>query len=455
MENLDLLLVNSPLFREFNPRYDEDSLPPLGLGYIATMVSKAGFSVALVDAVADKIPFNSLIKEVEERKPENIAINIFTTNLNLVKEFVESVATPRRRVIIGGLSTRTLYEEIFSWVCDGNIDVVSGDGELIVPDILNGKEKQKPDKVQNNFRYFKVDTSSPYFCMDLSALSLDRSYFSNEPIIHPKGFIEANIVASRGCIYNCAFCAAARSLNKDLIIWERSTQSLIAELNEIQNSFPDVNSIRVLDDLFLKGPGCIENAIEVFSKSDLSWRSMAHVMTFNKVSSERLVTLRNSGCRELFTGIESGSPRVLKSIHKTHDVERIKLNLFRVIEAGIPVKGYFIYGFPGETVEDFEKTFVLASELKNAAENFGIGFRTSVFQFRPYHGTEIFHTLVSQGVNVSDIVQMEGNQELSSLIGRIQFNFHSGNYAAEPIEIVQEYIHKTANLSTAEDWGLE
>lgn len=455
MATLDLLIVNSPLFREFNPLYDEDSLPPLGLGYIATTANKAGFSVALVDAVADRIPLKDLIEGVQVRNPRNIAINIFTTNLELVKEFVHAVASQDRKVIIGGLSTRTLHEEIFSWECDGAIDIVFGDGELIVPDILSGNERQRPEKTKGRYRYFKIDTSSPYFCHDLSGLQLDRTYFSNEPVIHPRGFVEANIVASRGCIYNCAFCAAARSLNKDLAIRERNTQSLVSELEDIQREFPNVSSIRVLDDLFLKGAKCIENAIEVFSKFNFSWRSMAHVMTFNGVSLEMLVKLKQSGCRELFIGIESGSPRVLKSIHKTHDVEKIKSNLFRVLEAGISLKGYFIYGFPNETADDFEKTLALATDLKNAAQSNGVGFRTSVFQFRPYHGTELFHTLASQGMETSGMVQVEGNHELSSLVGRLQFNFHSGNYAAEPIETVQRFIHETANLSTAEDWGLE
>ena len=233
MATLDLCIVNSPLFREFNPLYDEDSLPPLGLGYIATATRQAGLSVVLIDAVADRIPLNKLIENVLALNPKAVGINVFTTNLELVKDFVETVSNPHRKIIVGGLSTRTLYEEVFSWQCAGQVDVIFGDGELIVPDLLLEREKQKPDETRQNKRFFKVTTGSPYFCHDISSLWLDRSFFANEPVIHPRGFVEANIIASRGCIYNCSFCAAARSLNHDLAIRERSTDSLISEIDEI------------------------------------------------------------------------------------------------------------------------------------------------------------------------------------------------------------------------------
>ena len=155
---------------------------------------------------------------------------------------------------------------------------------------------------------------------------------------------------------------------------------------------------------------------------------MAHVMTFRDVPGNQLSKLKNSGCSELFIGIESGSPSVLKTIHKTHDVEKIKFNLINVLKAGISIKGYFIYGFPDETKSDFELTYQLASELTEIAKKYGVKFRTSVFQFRPYHGTELFHRLKDKGLNEERIMQVEGNDKLSSLVGRLQFNFHTGNY---------------------------
>ncbi len=442
---MKVVIINSPLFRERNPLYDEDSLPPIGLGYIATHLQNHGIEVELIDAVYSKISLQELIDSLTQRKPDFIAANIFTTNYELVRELFEGLNF-KSHFIIGGLSTKDLYKEIIGWKISQPLDVVIGDGELITLDIVNGELRENPILSQDNFNVYKVDSSSAYYVNDISGQELNRDFFLNEPTRHPFGFTEANIIASRGCIYNCTFCAAARSLNSEFTIRERSEQSLIAELQQIRNNFPEVNSIRVLDDLFLKNSNTVLKATKVFSNFKFQWRSMAHVMTFQKTDDHALLALRASGCQELFIGIESGSPKILRSINKSHKIETVVENLAKVFKAKINMKGYFIYGFPGETEEDMEMTFQLAERLKAMAIKEGVKFRTSVFQYRPYHGTEIFHDLVQEG-KILPLEQVTENKALSDMVGRIQFNFHSGNYSEVDLDRVHHYIYRTTNLN--------
>jgi len=120
-----------------------------------------------------------------------------------------------------------------------------------------------------------------------------------------------------------------------------------------------------------------------------------------------------------------------------------------LLKNGINVKGYFIYGFPGETEADFEMTYQLAEHLKAVSVDYGTIFRTSVFQYRPYHGTELYHQILeNEKDGVNNILPVKPNAELSHLVGRLQFNFHSGNLSAAPIQVVQEYIYKTSNLNS-------
>lgn len=451
---MKVVIINSPLFRHKNDLYDEDSLPPLGLGYIATILHYNGINVKLIDAVHQRIPLADLIATVNAIKPEFIAINIFTTNYELVKDFAESLRFSTH-FIIGGLSTKQLYKSILSWSTNNQIDIVTGDGELITLDIVKSRLQELPFLAEENRRVFLVDGKSIYEVKDISNVPLDRSFFLNEPVVHPLGFTEANIVTSRGCIYNCAFCAAARSLNKDYSIREKSEHSIIQELNEIVAAYPSVNSIRVLDDLFLKTNTTVQKAINVFSHFTLQWRSMAHVMTFNNVDESMMRQLKESGCYELFIGIESGSPKILGEINKTKNVDTIIRNLTKVFKAGINMKGYFIYGFPGETNDDMEMTFQLAKKLKEISISQGVNFRTSVFQYRPYHGTQIYHDLEIKGNNLR-VQQVQANQDLSGLVGRLQFNFHSGNYSKVDDKLLHHYIYRTINLNDGKIFaGLE
>lgn len=442
---MKIIVINSPLFKEKNLLYDEDSLPPIGLGYIATHLQDNGIDVDLIDAVYEKLPLRDLISYLNYLKPEFVAANIFTTNYDLVQELFESLKFSAH-FIIGGLSTKELHKSIVGWKTNNLVDIVIGDGELITLDIVNDRLQQEPMISLNNFRVFKVDGSSKYYVNDISRQKLNRGFFLNEPVRHPFGFIEANIVASRGCIYSCTFCAAARSLNKEYPIRERSEESLIEELSEIQAKHPAVNSIRVLDDLFLKNSRIIGKAINVFSRFNFQWRSMAHVLTFQNADQSMLNALKESGCKELFIGIESGSPRVLRSINKTHNVDTIIDNLTKVFKAKIDIKGYFIFGFPDETEEEMEMTYQLAKKLSEIARFEGVSFRTSVFQYRPYHATEIFYDLADEG-KALQVEQVTANEALSHMVGRIQFNFHSGNYSAVDSETLYGYIYRTTNLN--------
>lgn len=447
---MKVLIINSPLFKYKNPLYDEDSLPPIGLGYIGSILREKGIDVELIDSVAKNIPLSELIQLSEYKNTDFICLNIFTTNYDLVKEFVESFSIPTVRFIIGGLSTKTLYERICSWNIENQIDIVYGDGEFITYDLISDKVTQPPVFKNSNRRVFKVDNSSEYFPRDISDIPLDRSFFENEPIKNLYGITEANIITSRGCIYNCAFCAAARSLNLDYSIREKSSESIIAELRHLQIIYSDLRSIRVLDDLFLKNRNTIDKAIAVFNYFNLTWRSMAHVQTFKGVDIDSLKELKRSGCSELFIGIESGSPKILKRIHKTSDVQIIKENLVKLLKVGISIKGYFIYGFPNETEEDFKMTYDLAFFLKQQSLKYETIFRTSAFQFRPYHGTELYHSIENNEGNIKQINSIEPNKNLSSLVGRLQFNFHSGNYSNEHIDVVHKYIYLTTNLNPVE-----
>ncbi len=442
---MKVLLVNTPLFRKGNKSFDEDSISPLGLGYIATYLKENNVEVEVIDAVQSRMSIEELISVVIEKKPAFLGLNIFSTNYLLVKELVESLGVSTH-IIIGGLSTKSLYKMIISWETDNQIDIVIGDGEMITLDIVHDEVKEKPMIQESLRRIYKVDRNSKYFVKNISDLNLDRSVLPVSQLINAFNSKELCLVTSRGCIYDCHFCGAARSQNRDYESRERTVSSLVRELYRIEKDYPGIEYIRILDDLFLKSKSSILNAIAIFSRFRFNWRSMAHIRAFGNVEHEVLIELKKSGCKELFIGIESGSPAILKSINKESNINTITANATKIFQAGIDMKGYFIFGLPDEEEKDLELTYELASRLKEISLTHGVNFRTSVFQFRPYHGTKIFEQLKEKYSKIDDDYIVE-NKELTRLIGRKQFNFQGKNYSNASLGTIHDYICETNLIS--------
>lgn len=441
-QSLDVLIINSPLFRDKVNGYNEDSLPPLGLGYIATNLWSNGIVVELLDAVELNISLDTLLAVIRKKRPSYVALNVFTTNLHLVREIVESIKSGAR-FIVGGLSVKNLYQTILSWNTSCSVDIIIGEGDFVVSAIV----QEKPLDIicqYGNKRAISVPATSPYFPYDISNIHLNRSFFVNQPLRHSLGFSEVSIVTSRGCMYNCAFCSAARSLNKETPIRERNAQSVKDEVRMLCEMYKDIDSVRILDDLFLRNAESVNRAVHIFGDIPVTWRAMAHVLSFYKLSDAQLLELKRSGCMELFIGIESGSPRILKKIHKTSDVDLIKQTIERLFLVGINVKGYFIFGFETETIEDMRMSYNLAAWLKGSSVKHGVNFRASVFQFRPYHGTELYHDLIAKRVRINEVVC---GKNLSAKIGRKQFNFTSGNFSEVSDEVLCKFITKTNRIN--------
>lgn len=439
---MSILLINSPIFIEKRAINSEDTLPPLGMGYLMSVLHDNGIAFQFIDAFAENKLINEIKREIAVSDFQNIGINAFSTNIDILKNLFHD-RIGNKKLIIGGPATKALYKEIFSWDTNYPIDIVSGDGELILPDILSDNLKESPKAKYNQMRYFEIDKNSRYFNQDISRLKIYRDSFI-EPMHNYYGQNEIPIVTSRGCPHNCSFCTAARSQNKDQVIRERNTSSIQQELLTLKIKYPEANSIRIVDDLFLKNEMSIQKAITIFSKFTFKWRSMAHISSFQNTVAETFTKLKVSGCTELFIGIESGSPRILKQIHKTTNTYHIKSIISKILSSGIHVKGYFILGFPGETKEDFELSYNLAKELYSLGGKHKGNFRTSVFQFRPYHGSEEYENLSSS--KIAD-AKIKPNLVLNNIIGREEYNFSRGNFSVENDDILVNYIEKINSLN--------
>lgn len=437
----DIILVNTPLSRDkFISK--EKFLPPIGLGYIQTYLEEENLEVELLDSLFLNLSVEEIKNIIKKERPRFVGLNVFTPNMEIVKEIIEGIPD-EVEIILGGQVMKNVYQDFVKWNVLHILHIVIGEGELIIPDIVCERVKESPILETGLCKVYHVTSESLYFPYDLSKIKLNRNIFKNRNMINHFGLEEACMISSRGCLYQCAFCGAANGRNKDTICRERKEEDLLEEINQIKRFTPNVSCIRMLDDLFLRNRHSIIKAMDIFKKVNLNWRAMAHILSF-KCNEDLIPLLKESGCLELFVGIESGSESMRKFINKSGDVAYVTHIIQEMLRNGISVKGYFMYGFPDETNEDMNQTYQLAKKLHTIASSVEGNFRNSTFQFRPYHGTELYNYVMAKGKKIGEFVQ---DKKLQDWKGRQQFNIVSGNYSACSQVEIDNYISRTLLLN--------
>lgn len=415
----DLILVNSPLTDHSSVLPTEaqvEMLPAVGLGYIATECKAAGYDVGVIDPETAYFSPETTAKVINDANPRWVGINLLTPTYALARRIVANLR-PEISVMAGGahakaLPEKTLRDPFFS----RRIKVLAlEDGEFIAKGLLSGEPRENMEGVayinqEGEFVNKPFDRNRCWIPQSLDLLhTLDRSFLPRDPF-YSEGRFEVNISASRGCSFNCGFCAGARE-SSIFGTRFRSVDNVIDELMELRDR--DVSAVRFIDDLFLAGQKRIREFSEAMQQTglakDLVWDATGRANILARMDRSTLETMALSGCREIAIGVESGSARMLAMANKHIDPEMIKKSVFNLAAVGIRVKGYFIVGFPSETRAEIAQTTGLMKDLRCVAreavnKNFltPLGnrntsqFRASVFEFRPFPGTAFYRCITGK-----------------------------------------------------------
>jgi radical SAM superfamily enzyme YgiQ (UPF0313 family) len=121
-----------------------------------------------------------------------------------------------------------------------------------------------------------------------------------------------------------------------------------------------------VDDTFVLNRHRVRDFCEILIDRDLriAWGCFGRI---NLMTPDLLETMSAAGCRAIFYGIDSGSQAVLdrtaKKLRAADVLPVLELSArhFDQIEAS------FIWGYPFETLDDFDRTFALAAEASRLA----------------------------------------------------------------------------------------
>ncbi|MDP2586114.1 MAG: B12-binding domain-containing radical SAM protein [Candidatus Levybacteria bacterium] len=454
----DILFINVPASFQQGIIPDEE-MPPFGILRLATTTEQHGHRPMLLDAHRAKLNLSEIDNVLYELKPKSVGINPTSINVLEAQGIAELCDQRKIPLILGGvhatLDPFTAIEKDFPMARA----VVKGKGEKVVSQILNDIELNQQTKMKGVY-YSDTDKTitdfADYYTLNQLPL-IDQKRWVENPLtkkniqINGKDIelTEISLYETSGCPFQCTYCATPNLVDKNNgnKAYYRPTMNRI--LTDVKSSIElGANAIHFIDDLAFAKPNHFHEFANGIKKLKLSnqlyWRGMTRApIIADQCSNEDLTIIAQSGCWRIAMGIESGDEKMIKRIKKNITLEQTRKAVNKLRAAGIPqVKAFFVMGFPEETLEQIEATYKFIMELKN------LGLTDiSIFQFKPYPGTEEWQYLERTNPNVLKnlfyVKQGINNSIVDRKIARDATLPDDLQIAAVSSRIVKEIIIKT------------
>lgn len=305
----------------------------LGPLYLATILKREGHDVRLArpERVGD---FTGLVNtDIICMSGTTLEYPVNVEVAKLIKEFF-----PDKKIFLGGSHATAMYKEIansdlFDAIC-------VGEGELVIAEMVKDVERDELTKLYIVDGLTKDLNDIPFPDRSLIEGDYGKNIFLNRKSYNNKG--SESIITSRGCSYNCAFCASHSMWNGRTRY--RSINNIVAEIRQIINS-TGIRQFAVWDDnMTLNKQRCLA-LCEEFGKLDIIWRCL---MRADQLDSEICEALASAGCKEIWPGIESGDQRVLDYLDKRTNTGAMLEGCRNARKAGLKIKTLFMIGTPGE-----------------------------------------------------------------------------------------------------------
>lgn len=378
-KKLKIIFVNTPLPRaKLQGQFKDvaNILPPLGIGYMAAVLEKNGFSPKIIDCLPLGMSVEALIEELKREKPDIVGFSSTVIFINTTKEAARMVkeALPETVVILGGPHVTSLPEETMQCK-DFDIGVLH-EGEYTFLELAEALEKDRglmcrKEKLAKIKGIVFRDANEKLVFTDQRPLicNLDELPFPARHLFPPLGVYSpveasfkrrpyAHLMSSRGCPYQCIFCDS-KIFGHTVRV--RSPENVIAELELLVKKY-GVREVRFFDDTFTFDRKRVFELCRLMKERvpDLVWTAITRV---NCVDPEMLKAMADAGCWQISYGLESGNQRILNIMKKGTTLEQGRNAIKWTKAAGMETRAYFIFGMPGESAETINDTVRFAKEL--------------------------------------------------------------------------------------------
>ncbi len=385
MEPTRILLVNcvNP-FVEAQNRY-----PALGLGYLVAMLNRE-----LGDAVEVRLVEDGVAETIKSWHPHLLGLSSVSQNFNLAKSYAELGREAGISVIIGGYHITELPSNLTRAM---NVGVL-GEGELTLCELVELFREHGAFSPSNladveGVVYWDGDeliTTPPREVVGKRAKSLDELPMADRSMMRVRP--HSNMLTSRGCPYNCTFCASTR-------FWPNiryfSPESMIEEVKHLRDNY-GVKYITFHDDLFIANTKRLEGFHELVLREGLPQQGFRFscASSATRITDDTARMLKEMNFVSISMGLESGNQEVLTRLKgKAFKVDINEQAIHTLHRHGIHPHASFILGEPQETVEQMMETYDFIKRNPLSLVN--------LYILTPLPGTPQWHAAKARGL-VSD-----------------------------------------------------
>jgi anaerobic magnesium-protoporphyrin IX monomethyl ester cyclase len=261
---------------------------------------------------------------------------------------------PQITIVWGGTFPSIHTETVLK---SGYVDnVVLGQGEIILPALLNALDTGSALATVKGIAYTEAGEvvhsprqewvhpefhpPLPYHKIDVHRY-LQRTYLGNRTSAYH---------SSLGCPFKCGFCSVVSIFDGRWLA--QSAERVARELKFVHDKY-GVDSIEFFDDNFFTSEKRIAEISERIQHLGIAWWGEGRSDTIYQYSDSTLRSMRNAGCRMIFTGAETGSTETLSLMNKggTQSPEIIIEFAKRIREFDIIPEFSFVFGSPSEDID--------------------------------------------------------------------------------------------------------
>lgn len=218
---------------------------------------------------------------------------------------------------------------------------------------------------------------------------LGKTFLGNKTIAYHSSF---------GCPFTCSFCGIVPIYNAR---WKgRSAEKIYQDIKFLTKNFGG-DAIEFHDNNFFVSEKRTVEFSRLMLNENMSWWGEGRIDTLDKFKDDSLKIMRDSGCKMIFLGAESGSNEVLKQMDKggTQTSEQIKKFAYRMAQFDIIPEMSFVLGTPANSEDQvrrqIEEDILFIKEIKKINPNAEIIIY--VYSPVPTEGSELYKKVMDSG----------------------------------------------------------